>query len=95
MDIYVGNLLYTLNEDELRAAFAAYGEVSSVKIVTDKFTGQSKGFGFVGMPRREEAERAMQTLNGSQLKGRTIRTNEARQRTERGERRDRPRRDFG
>ncbi len=83
MNIYVGNLPYTLTEDDLRNAFGSYGAISSVAIITDKMTGRAKGFGFVEMPNREEAERAIKQLNGTELNGRNITVNEARPRTER------------
>ncbi len=80
VNIYVGNLPYRLDEDELRSAFAAFGEVSLVKIVMDRETGKSKGFGFVEMPVQADAEEAIKQLNGSDLKGRSLRVNEARPR---------------
>jgi len=89
MNIYVGNLPYAISEDDLRTAFADHGEVASVNIITDKFSGQSKGFGFVEMPNQAEAEEAIGTLNESSLKGRNIKVNQARPRTERPQRRPR------
>lgn len=89
MNIYVGNLSYRLTEDELRELFAEYGEVSSVNIITDKYSGQSKGFGFVEMPVQSEAEDAIKALNSSPIKGRDLKVNEARPRTERPQRRAR------
>jgi RNA recognition motif-containing protein len=86
-NIYVGNLSYQLSEDELREAFAAFGDVSSVKIITDRATGQSKGFGFVEMAGKAEAEEAIRQLDGSALGGRNIRVNEARPREDRPQRR--------
>ena len=83
MNIYVGNLSYSLMESELRDAFAAFGNVSSVKILTDRETGQSRGFGFVEMPNQAEGEAAVANLNGKDLGGRPLRVNEARPR-ERG-----------
>lgn len=91
MNIYVGNLPYTATEDDLRDAFAAFGEVSSVSIISDKFSGQSKGFGFVEMPRNAEADQAIKALNGSQLKGRSIKVNQAKPRSEGGGGARRPR----
>ena len=82
MNIYVGNLLRDLSENELREAFQAHGTVQSVSIIKDKFTGDSRGFGFVEMPNREEAQKAIAALNGKDLRGRTINVNEARPRTE-------------
>lgn len=78
MNIYVGNLSYNLQEEELKQAFAAFGEVASVKIITDKYTDRSKGFGFVEMPNDEEANNAINELNGKDLKGRNLKVNEAR-----------------
>lgn len=90
MNIYVGNLAYRTTEDELRQLFAQFGEVSSVKIITDRDTGQSKGFGFVEMPNQSEAEAAINNLNETDLGGRNLRVNEARPRTDRpGPRRNR------
>ncbi len=82
MNIYVGNLPWDLTEDDLREAFAAFGEVESAKIVTDKFSGRSRGFGFVEMPTKEEGTAAISGLNEKDLKGRSIKVNEARPRTE-------------
>lgn len=86
MNIYVGNLPYQLSEDELRKTFEAYGEVTSAKIVTDRYTGQSKGFGFVEMPVQAEAEEAIKQLDGSSFNGRNIRVNQARPKNERPQR---------
>lgn len=83
MNIYVGNLSYGVTEDELREAFAAYGEISSVSLISDKFTGQSKGFGFVEMPNNSEADAAIKGLNETPLKGRNIRVNQAKPRGDR------------
>jgi len=87
MNIYVGNLHYHLEESQLRDAFSQFGEVESVKIIMDKATGRSKGFGFVDMPNDDEARAAIVALEGQELNGRTMRVNEARppkQREERG-----------
>lgn len=81
MNIYVGNLPYNVSEDELRTAFDAYGEVSSINLITDKFTGQSKGFGFVEMPTNADADAAIKGLNGTALGGRSITVNQAKPRT--------------
>lgn len=78
MNIYIGNLSQQVEEDDLRAAFAAFGEVQSVNIIKDKFSGASRGFGFVEMENKAEAEAAIQELNGSDLKGTRIIVNEAR-----------------
>jgi cold-inducible RNA-binding protein len=83
MNIYVGNLSYGMSEDELRDAFAAYGDVASVKILTDRETGRSRGFGFVEMPNQSEGEAAITQLNGKDLGGRALRVNEARPRERR------------
>lgn len=80
MNIYVGNLSYGMSEDELRDAFGAFGEVSSVKILMDRETGRSRGFGFVEMPNKSEAEAAIAQLNGKDVGGRALRINEARPR---------------
>jgi RNA recognition motif-containing protein len=83
MNIYVGNLSYGMSEDELRQAFAAHGEVSSAKILMDRETGRSRGFGFVEMPNQSEAEAAIAQLNGKDVGGRALRINEARPRDRR------------
>ena len=83
MNIYVGNLPYSTTQDDLQELFAPYGEVSSTSVIMDKFSGRSKGFGFVEMPNQAEAEAAIKALNESDLNGRNIRVNEARPRTER------------
>jgi RNA recognition motif-containing protein len=82
MNIYVGNLSYKLKESDLESAFAEYGKVSSVKIVTDKYSGRSKGFGFVTMDDDDEAKKAIEALNGSNLNDRDIVVNEARPKKE-------------
>jgi len=78
--IYVGNLSYQVTDEELRQAFESFGEVSSANVIMDKFSGQSKGFGFVEMPSKNEAESAINSLNGKELKGRALNVNEARPR---------------
>ncbi|MDH4219769.1 MAG: RNA-binding protein [Candidatus Aminicenantes bacterium] len=80
MNIYAGNLPWDLSEDELREVFAAFGEVSSAKIIVDKFSGRSRGFGFVEMPNKKEGESAIADLNGKEMKGRALRVSEARPR---------------
>ena len=80
MNIYVGNLAFSLTEEQLREAFEAHGEVSSAKIISDRDTGRSKGFGFVEMPNDGEANAAIDDLNGKDLNGRPVRVNEARPR---------------
>ncbi len=82
MDIYVGSLSYNVTEDDLKQAFEAFGKVESANIIKDKFTGKSKGFGFVQMPSKEEAQAAIEGLNGKELKGRTLNVNKARPKTE-------------
>ena len=86
MNIYVGNLAYGVTDNELRDAFAEFGEVSRANVIMDRDTGRSKGFGFVEMPDNAQAEAAIAGLNEKQLSGRAIRVNEARPRD------DRPRR---
>ena len=76
--IYVGSLPYSINEQKLADLFAPYGTVTSAKIISDKFSGQSKGFGFVEMESSEDAQKAITALNGTQLEGRTLVVNEAR-----------------
>jgi len=83
MNIYVGNLPYSTTEDDLRDAFAAFGEVSSVNLITDKFTGQSKGFGFVEMADNGSADAAIKGLNETAMGGRNIKVNQAKPRAER------------
>jgi RNA recognition motif-containing protein len=80
MNIYVGNLSYKLNEDDLRQVFEEYGEITSVKIIKDKYSGRSKGFAFVEMAEDEEAKAAINELNGTEHDGRKIVVNEARPR---------------
>ena len=84
MNIYIGNLSYNVSEDELGKAFRSFGQVETVRIIRDKYSGQSKGFGFVEMPSAEEARSAITDLNGKQLNGRTLKVNEARHRSEKG-----------
>ena len=76
-NIFVGNLSFNTNEDELRQAFEAYGQVDRVSILTDRDTGRSRGFGFVEMATDEGADAAIERLNGREIKGRPIRVNEA------------------
>lgn len=83
MNIYVGNLPHATTEDELRTAFEEFGSVSSAVIIKDRYTGKSRGFGFVEMPQKEEAESAINSLNGEDFGGRTLTVNEARPREER------------
>lgn len=87
MNIYVGNLAYSVTDSDLHEAFSKFGDVSSATVITDKFSGQSKGFGFVEMPNNAEADEAIKALNESDLKGRNLRVNQAKPRE------DRPRRE--
>jgi cold-inducible RNA-binding protein len=82
-NIFVGNLSFNTNEDELRQMFATYGQVDRVSIMTDRDTGRSRGFGFVEMASNEEGEKAIAALNGSEVGGRALNVNEARPKTER------------
>lgn len=84
MNIYVGNLSWNTREEDLREAFEAFGEVSSVSIITDRETNKSRGFGFVEMPSDSEAREAINALNGTDMGGRNLTVNEARPREERG-----------
>ncbi|RXJ86686.1 RNA-binding protein [Arcobacter sp. CECT 8985] len=88
MQIYVGNMSYGTTEESLRALFAQYGEVNSVKIITDRETGRAKGFGFIGMDDNAAGQNAIDELNGKEFEGRTLKINEAKPREER------PRRNF-
>ncbi|HEX2612500.1 MAG TPA: RNA-binding protein [Fibrobacteria bacterium] len=83
MNLFVGNLAWATTQADLEAAFGSYGEVSSAKIMTDRETGKSRGFAFVEMPNDSEARKAVEELNGKDLKGRAINVNEARPREER------------
>ena len=84
MNIYVGNLSFDTTDDELRELFAGFGEVDSVNIIMDKYSGRSRGFGFVEMQEKADGERAIQELGGNELMERAIRVNEARPREDRG-----------
>jgi len=84
MDIYVGNLSYEASEEDLQQAFEGFGQVESVKIIKDVYSGRSKGFGFVKMSGKGEAHSAIDGLNGKALKGRTIKVDKARSRSESG-----------
>jgi RNA recognition motif-containing protein len=77
MNIYVGNLAFGITDEELRELFATHGDVTSANVIKDRFTGESRGFGFVEMPSREDAMAAIAALNGTDLKGRDITVNEA------------------
>ena len=84
MNIYVGNLSFEVTDEDLQQAFSAFGQIATVSVVKDKFTGQSRGFGFVEMPNSAEAQAAIAGLNGKEIKGRALNVNEARPRTEGG-----------
>ncbi|MDQ6965100.1 MAG: RNA-binding protein [Mariprofundales bacterium] len=88
LNIYVGNLPYSVNEDDLRNLFSEFGEVSNAHVISDRDTGRSKGFGFVEMESSEDGQKAIEALDGSELQGRNVRVNEAKPRE------DRPRRRF-
>jgi RNA recognition motif-containing protein len=83
MNIFVGNLERSANESDLREAFQAFGEVATASVIKDKFSGESRGFGFVEMPNGDEAQKAISMLNGKALKGRAATVNEAKPRTDR------------
>ena len=87
MNIYVGNLPYSVTDKDLRAAFAEFGEVSSAKVIMERNSGRSKGFGFVEMNSDNEAEEAIKSLDNSDLKGRNLKVNQAKPRAERPPRR--------
>jgi len=82
MNIYVGTLSYEVKEEDLKQAFEGFGQVVSVNIIKDKYSGESKGFGFVEMPDKAEAQSAIEGLNGKDLKGRTLKVDEARPRAQ-------------
>lgn len=86
MNIYVGNLSYDIQDSDLDVAFKSFGEVASAKVIIDRFSNRSRGFGFVEMPKQAEAMAAIQGLNGKELKGQTITVNEARPRGSTGDR---------
>lgn len=83
MKIYVGNLSHDVTEEDVRSAFSAFGQVGSVSLLKDKFTGEPRGFGFVEMENKSEAQSAISGLHGTSLKGRTLKVNEARPKTDR------------
>ena len=89
MNMYVGNLTFSVNEDDLKAAFSEFGEIENVKIIKDRFSGQSKGFGFVEMPSNSEADKAIKALNGTPIKGQAIKISQANPKTSRSSRRNR------
>ncbi|MEK7395997.1 MAG: RNA-binding protein [Candidatus Poribacteria bacterium] len=84
MNIYVGNLSSDVTGDDLRQAFGAFGQVESANVITDKFSGDSRGFGFVEMPSKDEATAALAGMNGKDIKGKAVSVNEAKPKTDRG-----------
>src|SRR3990172_11758854 len=95
MNIYLGNLSYSATENTIRELFEGYGQVTTAKIVTDKLTGSSRGFGFVEMPNDDEAQKAIAELNGKDFEGRKIVVNESRPRETTGSNNRPPRREGG
>ena len=83
-NLYVGGLPYSITDDQLRDLFAEHGNVDSARVITDRDTGRSRGFGFVEMSTSEEAEKAIEAVNGMELGGRTLTVNEARGKSDRG-----------
>jgi RNA recognition motif-containing protein len=83
MNIYVGNLPYSVTDSDLRETFSQYGSVDQVNLITDKFSGDSKGFGFVEMNNNSEADAAIKALNGTDMKGRNITVNQAKPKSDR------------
>ncbi len=88
MNIYVGNISRESSEQDIKTAFEEYGEVSSVNLIKDKFTGQYRGFGFVEMPNNEQAEAAIKALDGQRLNGRALNVAEAKPKTDTGNRKE-------
>jgi RNA recognition motif-containing protein len=84
MNIYVGNLSYNATDVTIREAFESFGEVTSARVIKDKYNGQSRGFGFVEMPAQSQAQTAIRSLNGKEILGKQISVNEARLRTDQG-----------
>jgi len=84
MNIYVGSLPFDVSEEDLKEAFGQFGEVTEVRLIMDKFSGKSKGFGFIEMPSKEEAEKAIEEMDGKDFKGRTLSVNEAKPKVDRG-----------
>ena len=84
MNIYVGNLDFEVVENDLREAFEQYGQVTEVRIIMDKYTGKAKGFGFIEMPEKEEAQKAIAEMNEKDFKGRVMKVNEAKPKPDRG-----------
>ena len=86
MNIYVGNLSFEVTDESLTTSFTEYGEVSTARVIIDRFSGRSRGFGFVEMPNDTEAQAAIQSLNGQEMQGRVLTVNEARPREDGGRR---------
>ena len=84
MTLYVGNLLFDVTENDLKMLFEPFGQVTEVRLIMDKFSGKSKGFGFVEMPSKDEAQKAIEGLNGKDIKGRAMTVNEAKPKVDRG-----------
>jgi len=82
MNLYVGNLLFNVSENDLRNAFEQFGQVTEVRLIMDKFSGKSKGFGFIEMPSKDEAEKAIGEMNGKEFMGRALNVNEAKPKTD-------------
>ncbi len=77
MNLYIGNLPYGVTEDDIREKFSVFGELASIDLVTDRFTGESKGFGFIKYESNSDADKAIKSMNGSQLGGRVLKVNQA------------------
>jgi RNA recognition motif-containing protein len=86
MNLYVGNLLFDVTENELKGLFEPFGQVTEIRLIMDKYTGKSKGFGFIEMPSKDEAQKAIAELNGKDIKGRAMTVNEAKPKIDRGSR---------
>ena len=84
MNIYVGNMTFDVSEDDLRGAFEQFGEITEIRLIMDKFSGKSKGFGFIEMPSKAEAEKAIEEMNGKEFMGRALNVNEAKPKVDRG-----------
>ena len=84
MNIYVGNLTFDVSEDDLREAFEQFGEITEVRLIMDKFSGKTKGFGFIEMPSKDEADKAIEEMKVKDFKGRDLTVNEARPKVDRG-----------
>jgi RNA recognition motif-containing protein len=84
MNLYVGNLLFDVTENELKELFEPFGQVTEIRLIMDKYTGKSKGFGFIEMPSKDEAQKAIEALNGKDVKGRAMTVNEAKPKVDRG-----------